>query len=334
MCLNFLIVKIGCDNDNTIKVDTSITETVVNKVIENNVGKAGSDTVVVNTLNVTNNGVFDCPGGFNISQTSNINVRTINKVNEVESAQINTSMTNNVKDQLTQEQVTGILGFLNSIGQAGSVKNGADITQKVAEAVSNAVNQSIINEAWAGTFDTGTLNLTNNGIVEGGACNIVQSDAFDIRVTNLATTVQTTLQNDTFLNNLLAYVKQTQKSDDFSWVKWIFIAVIAVAVLLGLGLVLYFVFGGSKSKPQGSQSRQQLAEELRRKILERKEGGIASRSNLEGLERSAESRVGGEPGLDEGRFGGFEFSPEARQGYKKLANRFGGIAERFGKRFA
>ena len=327
MCLNFFLIKIGCDNDNNIKVDTSILTSVVNKVIQSNKERSVNNLVVVNDLIVNNNGVFNCPGGFTIAQTNDINETTINNVNITQSSQINNSMTNNVKDQLDQEQVTGILGFLNSIGQAGSVKNGADITDKVRESVKNAVTQSVVAEALNGTYVNNQLTLNNNGIVEGGACNIVQNNPFDIRVTNLATTVQTTLQNDTFLNNLLAYVKQTEKNDDFSWVKWIFIAVIAVAVLLALGLVLYFVFGGSKSKPQGNESA--FREALRRRELERGEGGIASRSNLEGLERSAETRVG-----DSGERRGFNLSPEARQGYRNIANRFGGFAERVGKRFA
>jgi len=322
MCLNFFLIKIGCDNDNTIKVDTSILTTVVNTVIQRNVERSVDNARFVQDLVVNNNGTFNCPGGFTIAQTNDVNQTTINNVNVTQSAQINTSMTNNVKDELTQEQVTGILGFLNSIGQAGSVTNGADITDKVKEAVKNAVTQSVVAEALNGDYANQTLTLNNNGVVEGGSCNIVQNNAFNIRVTNLATTVQATLQNDAFLNDLLNYVKQTQKSDDFSWVKWIFIAVIAVAVLIALGLILYFVFGGSKSKPAGQS---QLKEALERRALEAREEGIAGRPRLDGLERSAEDRVEGTR---------FELSPEARQGYRNLSERFGGIAERFGKRFA
>ena len=323
MCLNFLIVKIGCDNDNTIKIDTQQLTTVVNTTINTIADRAESNARSINTVDVTNNGLFDCPAGFTIKQVPVDNVTTIDKVNNTQATEINTAITDKVQSKLSQQQVQGVLGFLNSIGQAGSIKNGTDITNQVKESVRNAVTNSIITEAVNGAFDVQTLKLTNNGIIEGGSCNIIQQDILNVRSTNIASNAQNNLQNDTFLNSLLNYVKQTQKSADLSWVKWIFIAVIAVAVLLALGLVLYFVFGGSKSKPK-SQSKQQLAEELRRKILEKKEGGIASKSNLEGLEKSAEARVGE---------GGGEGGGESGQTFSRLGEKLGKLGEKFGKRF-
>ena len=292
MCLNFFIIKIGCDNDNTVKIDTSVLLEVTNTVVQDSINRFSNTVVGVNELVVNNSGVFNCPGGFNISQTNYENVQTINKVNTVQSAEINTQMTNKVEDKITQEQTKGILAFLNSIGQAGSVNNSQDITNKVKEAVKNAVTQSIIDEAWTGDYADNKLTLNNSGVVEGGACNIVQNNALDIRVTNLATTVQKTLASDAFINDLINYSLQTQTSAVFPW-KWLILAGVILAALIIIGVLLYFIFGskGSTPAPGASKTQQQIKEGLERRLLEKKEGGIGSSSKLKEFERLAENRV-------------------------------------------
>lgn len=300
MCLNFFLIKIGCDNDNTIKVDTSIVLDITNNIVQENINKVGSDTVAVNVLNINNSGTFNCPGGFNISQTNNLNVTTLNNINSVQSTEINTNMVDQVQDNLTQEQTEGILAFLNSIGQAGSVNNSTQITNKVKDAVRNAVTQELINQAWAGNYGDNILNINNNGVVEGGSCNLVQTNPFNIRVTNLVTSVQTTLQNDQFMNYLLDYVKQTQSSSSLSWLKWVFIAIIALVVLAVLGLAVYFL-SGSGSKPEVNPAEQRKRELQRELILEKlqgEEGSSVSSGAIEGGQSESTlgrfARMGGE----------------------------------------
>lgn len=244
MCLNFLIVKIGCDNDNTIKIDTEEFVKVVNTVVQSFIAKSDANVETFNKLSIAvgNSGVFNCPGGFNIYQTNQNNVTTVNDINLDQISQINTSIVDDVRSQLTQEQVQGILAFLNSIGQAGSVNNETDITNKVKEAVMNAVTQEITTGSWAGAVVNNDLTITNNGLIEGGACNIVQQNILNVRVTNLVTAVQTTLQNDQFLNYLLTYDKQTNTSGlTFNWLTYLIIGIVVIGVLLVIGAIIVAV---------------------------------------------------------------------------------------------
>lgn len=349
MCLNFVIVKIGCDNDNTIKIDTKIVEDVMNsseQIYKNSVGVTSN---AINALSFTNNGSVIC--NFEIYQGNINNTTIVNTFSPEQASQINTDLENKVADDIDQEQTEGILSFLNSIGQAGSMKNSQNITKQVQISLTNVLKQTAINELWNTAKGTNTAVVVNNGLIEGDNCKIVQGNTLNIRVTNVANGIQSGLQNDTFLNNLLTYSKQSQKNDDFSWLKWVFIAIVAVVVLIGLGLVLYFMFSGSSKgsgQPTPEQMKQQKLEDLKRQVAETSTGpsssfaassgsfgsSLGASSPLRERELAAESRVAGvtgernaylSPGI-RSRVGQY-LTPERQQQIRGYAQRFAGRLE-------
>lgn len=259
MCLNFFIIRIDCDNDNKIKIDTSVLVDVMNKLDQEFKNQAGSDTVSYNNLMVNNNGTFNCPGGFTVSQTNDTTTTTTNTFNSNQQSSISTNIVTQVKDELTQSQTEGILGFLDSIGQSGSVTNSQDITNKVRESLTNAVRQVNYNSLWTGTSDSNLLTLNNNGVIEGGQCNIYQSNIANVRITNIANSLQSSLQNDQFLNTLLDYSKQTTDTGTLGWLKWVILGVIVLVVLIIVGVLLYFAFSGSSTpkvaRPEGEAEK-------------------------------------------------------------------------------
>lgn len=248
VCLNFLLIKIGCDSDNKIKVDTSIMVSVMNSAEQSAVQNGSTSIAAINQINLTNGtgGTFNCGDGFVLSQTNNQTTRIINQFTTQQISNISTNIVSQVQSQLSQSQVQGILAFLNNLTQ-GTVKNEQDIVNKVKESVTNAVNQTDIASIWNQNTATNVLNIVNNGLIEGSSCKIIQQNLADVRVTNIVNTLQANLQNDTFLNSLLTYSQQTNSSGVFS-LKWLIIAGIILGSLIIIGIVLYFIFGG-KSKP-------------------------------------------------------------------------------------
>jgi len=318
MCLNFILVKIGCDNDNTIKIVTSVLVDVMNSVEQSNINTVGTDSFQISNITVNNNGTIKCKDGFSIYQGNIALTSIVNTFNSQQLDQINTQIVSKIEDTLSQQQTEGILAFLNSLGQAGSVTNSQDITNKVKESVSNAIKQTAINELWAGTRQSNGIVLNNNGLIEGDACNIIQKNSLDVRITNIATSLQTNLQNEAFLNTLLDYSNQSQTSASLAWLKWVFLAIIAVVVLIVIGVLLYFIFGSKGGGTPTDQSKQDLKANLQRRVMEKKEGvrNRGASSSLAELERGAEARTG------TGGTGRF-LSPETEGRLRNLADRFG-----------
>ena len=274
MCLNFLIVKIGCDNENKIKVDTSVTVDVLNTASQTAITTGNNQIATINQIFVNNGVTGRIICDFTVSQ-QNVNSTVINNTFTTQQvSNIQTDIVNQVQDKLTQEQTQGILAFLDSIGQAGSVTNSQDITNKVKESVTNAVRQVDIMKIWNSDISSNAITITNLGLIQGADCNIIQSNLLNVRITNITNAIQENLQNDTFLNNLLTYSNQTIKTGTFS-LKWIIIAIIIIVALIIIGVVLYFIFGGKSTPPQAAgQSKEQEKMMLERELMEKKEGII------------------------------------------------------------
>jgi hypothetical protein len=241
MCLNFIVVKIGCDNDNTIKIDLEEVINVVNTTTQSFGASGDSNVITVQFLKFVNGkgGIYDCPGGFVAGQKNDITTQVINNITDTQAAQIRTDIVNKITDQFTQDQTQGILAFLNSIGQAGSINNSTDITNKVKESVSNAITQEVVIKAFANTYTDQVFEFDNEGLVEGGSCKFIQENITNIQVNNLVTSVQTAIQKDAFLNDLLNYVKQTQTSGfTFNWLTYLIIGVVIIVIIIIIGAII------------------------------------------------------------------------------------------------
>ena len=284
MCLNFFIIKIGCDNENKIKVDTSIVVDVMNTASQTAITTGNNQIETINQIIINNaaTGIINCPN-FTIGQSNVQNTVINNTFTTQQVSNIQTNIVDQVKDGLTQSQTQGILAFLNNLTQSGSVINSQDITNKVKESVSNAVKQVDIMKIWNSDISSNTITINNLGLIEGKDCDIVQTNALNVRITNITNALQENLQNDAFLNSLLAYSNQNQDSGVIS-LKWIIIAIVIVIVVIIIAVALYFIFGGKSPTPTsaggGMQSKEQEKMMLERELIEKKEGLVRKPGNV------------------------------------------------------
>ena len=179
MCLNFFLIKIGCDNTNSIKVDTSVVVDVMNTAVEIAKTEGNNQIFTINEIFINNGptGRIIC-SNFSIGNFSTQNTLINNTFTTQQVSNIQTNIANQVQDDLTQQQTAGILAFLNSLGQAGNVTNSQDITNKVKESVTNAVKQIDINEIWNSDVTQNIITIDNEGLIEGDQqCEIANKSA-------------------------------------------------------------------------------------------------------------------------------------------------------------
>lgn len=251
-CLSFLLIKFGdCGTTQSITIDTSILASIMNTVEQDAKNTINTGIYNTNILNYTNNGIAICPGDWSISQTNVVSNVVVNTFTSEQVSEISDKMVDKIVDELDAEQKRGLLNFLNEAFSSG-LKNMEDVTNKIQEEVKNSISQAQLNSIWDTNTNSNVLNVTNNFLIEGGQCAVTQSNAANVRVTNYATELQTTLSNNTFLNDIATYAKAGQTSGILSW-KWVILGIVILIAVIIIGVVLYFTFGG-KSTPKAKQS--------------------------------------------------------------------------------
>lgn len=239
MCFSWLFLKIDCDQDSTIKVNTSILNTILTTT-EQTVANSGTTNVSqVSFVNLINNGTINCPTfsitSGNVQTTAIINSFTTSQVSD-----ISNQISDKIVNELSTEQEQGLLAFLAA---NGSQVTSDQLNTQVKNSVTNIVTQSLINNFWANDVQSTSVTLVNNGLLEGDNCKIVAENKLSLRVTNIANSMQTSLQQDAFLNQILTYAKSNQSSGtDLSDItRYLIIGVIVIVVLLVVGAILFAV---------------------------------------------------------------------------------------------
>ena len=241
MCFSFAIIKIDCDQDSTIKIDNSLLNEAINDV-EQSIINSGTTTVSqVNVVNIDNasTGVIDCNnltiGTYGIQTT-----QIINQFNSQQISQIKANIASKVQNEASAEQNQGLLAFLAASGDQTTTE---DVNTRVTNIVVNAVTQDVINRFWATDAQSGRVNLLNYGTIEAENCNFVASNQLNLRVTNIANTIQTSLQQDAFLNQILTFAQTDQRAGtDLSDIaRYLIIGAVVIVVIIIIA-VLLFVF--------------------------------------------------------------------------------------------
>ena len=212
-CLDFFLIKFGdCGTTQSITIDTSVLATIMNTVEQDSKNTINTGIYNTNILNYTNNGIVICPDGWSITQRNVTESVIVNTFTSEQVAEISDKMVDQIVDKLDAEQKRGLLNFLNEAFSSG-FKNMEDVTNKIQEEVKNSISQAHLNSIWDTNTNANVLNVTNNFLIEGGGCDVTQSNAANVRVTNYATELQTTLSNNTFLNAIATYAKAGQTSN-------------------------------------------------------------------------------------------------------------------------
>ena len=241
MCIDFVLIKIDCDQDETIKVDTTVLNSIMNSIEQSATNK--DKTIVkqnaIITIKNTETGSIRCNP---LILSNNLTQQTIivDKFDNEQITQITNKIVDNIKSELSQAQLSGLGAFLTT---AGSQKEGADVTTTIKNAVKNSVNESIINDAWTSDSTTETIDLINAGVIESkDSCQFLNSDLLHVRVINVAKNLQTSFQNNEVLNQVLTYAKQNQTTSSLSpLVKALIIGAIIIVVLLIIGGIIMAV---------------------------------------------------------------------------------------------
>lgn len=235
-CIDLFIIKIDCDQDQTIKVDTTVLNTIMNSVEQSAKNEANTGIWTVNVVNFTNNGTDTC--GFQIYQGGIQNTDIVNSFTTDQIAQINTQISDGIKNAIAQQELSGLAAFLT---QSGDQSEGADLSTTITNAITNSINQSVVNEAWNTDTTTQIINVVNNGLLEGDSCTIVQQSTLNIRVTNLANNLQSSFQDNKVLNDVLTYAKQDETAGSFApLLRALIIGAIIIVALIVIGAVIIY----------------------------------------------------------------------------------------------
>ena len=250
----------------------------------------------------------------NATDTCSIQGGLTNNLN----SQITNNLSTNINSWLTQNasQNNGFLGIGINIAASESITQ-IQLANDIANSISNNLNQAC--NSFLEASNTANIYVCGDypqGVYE--TQNAVATNLTTCVVNNMVTNIM----NNQVLNNIvIRTIQKTNQTNEgiFSPLRWLIIGAVIIGVVIIVAVLLFLIFGSKGGGGKGEQ-KQILKQELEQRLLERREGGIASSSRLGALERGAEARTG---------FSGGYLSPEAEEGIRNVAERFG----RFGRRF-
>ena len=286
--------------ENTVNSLTSVLNTTVSDVtqdLQTNCTSKNTFTGVFGAVLYTTNGetkALNCP----ISASSleiNQNAQNTCSIKGGLTSDLTVKITNNLNTNVNQwldQQVKAGNGFV-SAGVAIALSEGintADLSTKISNALTSNLSQ-----ACSAVLDSG-----NEGIVYvcGSYPNgiVITQSALNINLTScMIKNLITNVTDDTVLNGIVqkAKAKVTAENEGLgSLLKWLIIAGIVLGVIIIVAVLMFFIFGSKGSGKPADQAKQDKKASLERRLLEKREGGIASKGSLEGLEKGAEARTG------------------------------------------
>jgi hypothetical protein len=265
---------------NTVNSLTSVVSTSVNNVTQN----IQTQCTGINTFT----GVFgsipteiDPDGTIKLTPCpTNARNVTINQISQnscglqggltaTTTQNITNELATNINQWLTSQATAnnGFIGFGISIASAEGI-NQVDLSNQIASAVTSNLVQNC----------SASVNASNSGNVYfcGDYPNgiaITQSAVNSNLTSCTVNSVVTNIGNNQVLNDIVqkAAAKASATNEGiFSGLKWLIIPVIIVAVLIFIGVILYFVFGSKSSSPPKEDAKKAEVESLERRVEEKR----------------------------------------------------------------
>jgi hypothetical protein len=258
----------------------------------------------------------------NASNTCTLSGTSINSVQET----LNTTLSNNIQTWIGQQTTQNngwVPLFVINASNAG-ISNTTTLSNKIANDITANISQTC--SAILGASNQGIVSVCGNypdGVL------VVQNALSTNLTTCLINNTVTAITNDSVLNAVVTKTSQqtAQTNEGLSTIaKYIIIAVVAVVVLIIIGVILYFVFGGSKAPAPMNEMN---AKEREKRMLEREV--IEKREKMEGKPTNAVASFTTRGNADESAKELFErhdklTSPTYLDRFKSLASKYGGMA--------
>jgi large-conductance mechanosensitive channel len=214
-----------------------------------------------------------------LAQTCNLNSENISDI----SVKITNSITNALK-QWIDNHLSSNQGWLAIAFSSQSANNIS--SQQVATMITNNAITNISNTCAAEINSAQNATIPVCGVFDGATFNFTQAAI----VSNLTSCINKTTLNYIATNTQLNSMAQTadnklasSQEGLTSIFKWIIIAVVIIAVIAGIGILLYFIFGNKSTPKPQEQTKEQEKEMLEHEIMEKKEGlkpGEVSEANI------------------------------------------------------
>jgi len=223
MCFSFVVLKIGCDQTNSVQINTDILNSVTNTISQNAVNNSEQGITSVQTISVSNNpwalpgctgSVQQCviPAKICCPQLSLVNtldksIQILNKFNADQVTQLQTQMASQVQNETDQKIMNG---FLNFLAQNGNETNSTELTQHVSNVIKNSINQSLMDNYWTGISENQAITINNNGgTIAGSDCELLNESLLNLRITNVSKALQRAIASDSIINQMINYSNQT-----------------------------------------------------------------------------------------------------------------------------
>ena len=274
--------------------------------------------------------IAECGGTFNSVVINQIAQGTCNLTAGITSdvqANITNQLSTNINQWLTQNATQNnnwlALFVLNASNEG--ITNTTDLSNQIANTISSNISQTC--SAFVAASNLGAVSYCGNypnGIV-------VNQSAISQNLTScIVNNTVTLIARNQVLNDIVTKTSQqtAQTNEGLSTIaRYIIIAVVAVVILIIIGVILYFVFGGSKAP---APTNAMDAKEREKRMLEREL--IEKRERQEGKPANSLASFTTRGNADESARQLFErhdelTSPTYLDRFHSLASRYGGVAE-------
>lgn len=225
-------------------IDVEVLTQKVTSILTKTTNNISTSNMLVNTVTIDNKGVIDCgPGGLNVNQLINANMKNINSINDQVTNDIKTEITSTITSYLEQngKKIERAVGTNSGI-TVPAIKN------RVTNIINTTVTTDVINNIINLNQITNDYLLKNNGYISGDQCNINQNIQAQIISNNLIQNIIENLLHDSTLNQVDSQLKQTTQNNTNPGGKnksgglTIFLIILGIIIALGLviGLIYYF----------------------------------------------------------------------------------------------
>ena len=328
-------------NEFTSNTLSSLTQ-VVNSTVSNVVQNASTSCAATNAfegfygiypVRVTATEIDTLP----CTAPTNIQSLTITQ-NAANTCNLTGGITSDIQDQITNQLSSNINSWISQTATQNNGWLGIGINIAASESYTQAQISSLV----ANTL-TVNISQTCSSILDASnqakvyVCGnypngiVVVQNAVSTNLTScIINNAVTAIMSNTVLNNIVTKTTQQVSQTNegiFSGLKWIIIAAVIIAVLIIIGVILYFVFGGSKAP---APTNAQNAKEREKRMLEREL--IEKRERAEGKPANSLASFTTRGNADESARQLFErhdelTSPTYLDRFRSLASRYGGVAE-------
>ena len=317
---------------------------VVNQTVSNVLQTASTNCTSSNTYNAL---FGSYPTSVNLQTgeitfarcDTNINSVDINQI-ATGSCNLSSGITSDVQANITNNLASNINTWMtqNAAQNNGWIGIGLNIASQeqinqvqLSTMIANTISSNISQTCSAFVAASNLFQVSYCGNYPNGVVNTQQAISQNLTSCIVNNVVTLIVQNEV-LNNIVTKTSQqtNQTNQGISDIfRWLVIGGIVIAALIIIGVLLFFIFGGSKSGPPQPTELQKKEHEkmvLERELREKKERAEGIRG--EGKEGELGERIReGSPGAREA----FEREEEAAS--PSAYDRFTSLARRYGSRF-